>query len=104
VKPFYSIDELADLLGRDEIEVADGLKANSTPMIYNGDVADLSEWYGRRARRGGNGSVIIRAVGTPLPSSLDVTGSRWPKIASCVRERCWYESVRGIAIAFDPRA
>lgn len=44
MKPFYSIQELAELLDESAFNVANGLIASGVVLIYKGQKADLSKW------------------------------------------------------------
>lgn len=71
-KPYYSIAELANILGDDYRRVADGLAASGAVMIYEGKAADLSCWERDQKPRSINGVTTI-FVGIDSPVIPDPT-------------------------------
>ena len=65
MKPFYSIQELANILNEDIYSVADALVASGVTPTRNGKPADLSRW--RRPRPARSGETIFINLMAPEP-------------------------------------
>lgn len=81
MKPFYSIQELSDLLNESVFNVADGLIANGITPIHRGEKADLSKWDYPTVWDGGQLFVISggkRDTG-PAPSHVIVATDFLPE-------------------------
>lgn len=99
MKPFYSIDELEDLLDRDILEIADGLRASGVEMIYNGVQADLSRWYLRRATVDEGGRVLVRAGAlADFPAPVDVV------VATDALPVSWLSAIRAAIASNELRS
>lgn len=94
MKPFYSIQELADILDEDIYTVADGLSASGVEPRLNGEVANLSRWESPITDHG-NGNVYIitgRAI-VPDPKRVIVSSDALPQ--------SWRESIRAAVYEQD---
>jgi hypothetical protein len=83
MKPFYSIDELCDLLGdnSDPLAISDALIAANVKMVYAGKEADLSGWYPSRPKTDANGTVRITVgyISNPHPHEVIVATESLPE-------------------------
>jgi hypothetical protein len=83
MKPFYSIDELCDLLGdnSDALAISDALIAANVKMVYAGKEADLSGWYPSRPKTDANGTVRITvgSISNPHPHEVIVATESLPE-------------------------
>ena len=83
MKPFYSIDELCDLLGdnSDPLAISDALIAANVKMVYAGKKADLSGWYPSCPKTDANGTVrrTVGSISNPHPHEVVVATESLPK-------------------------
>ena len=84
MKPFYSIQELADILGQNIYTVADGLFAAGVKMTHRGKEADLTRWENPVIDYGNGNFVVVtgRAI-IPDPNTVialtDSLPASWTK-------------------------
>jgi hypothetical protein len=78
VKLFYSINELASIIGEGKYDTAHELKAAGVLMTYQGEPADLSRWTGGATSRGNNVYIKQGYYDDPDPSNVLVLTDSLP--------------------------
>ena len=84
LKPFYSIQELADILDKEVYEVADGLFADRIPAIFCGKQIVLSDYdCFRPPNEGSVRSIFVftdERPASPRPSNVCVATEKFPQL------------------------
>lgn len=78
MKLFYSIDELASIIGEAKYDTANALKAAGVLMTYQGEPADLSGWTGGISCRGNSVYIFQGYFDDPSPSAVLVLADSLP--------------------------